>query len=252
MFYRHCDWLVTKKLKYIKSLLKTQDKTFYLDRLSQVHWLQRRLLIQSMTNFTANNFFSTQGRRKLKMIWGAENIITKVIREHALPGRTFWQTILSEMPILCISGNFKFWSLIVYVSLLINVLRGKVCKCSKKKIFDISIIGGRGLGPPPALLFRRPCDWATWKGECLKFSLRSLQVPDAIAQAQKASVKVCMITGDNLSSAGAFAAKTNILATTNDWPREQWSVFGYDSSSFRKHVLVSPGSVSWFLWFSLS
>ena len=66
------------------------------------------------------------------MIGGAENIITKVIREHALAGRTFWQTILSEMPILCISGNnFEFWSLIVYVSLLINVLRGKVCKCSK-------------------------------------------------------------------------------------------------------------------------
>ena len=75
-----------------------------------------------------------QGWQKLKMIGGTENIIMKVIREHALPGRTFWQTILSEMPILCISGNnFKFLSLIVYVSLLINVLRGKICKCREKK-----------------------------------------------------------------------------------------------------------------------
>ena len=69
------------------------------------------------------------------------------------------------------------------------------------------------------------------------------QVPDAIAEAHRASVKVCMITGDNLGSAGAFAAKTGILATTNDWPTEEWSVFGYDSSAFNKHVLVSPGKV---------
>ena len=56
-----------------------------------------------------------------------------------------------------------------------------------------------------------------------------IQVPDAIQDLRDAGIKVCMVTGDNLSSAGAFGSKSGLLSPTGEWPLREWSYYGCDS-----------------------
>lgn len=55
------------------------------------------------------------------------------------------------------------------------------------------------------------------------------QVPDAIQDLRDAGIKVCMVTGDNLSSAGAFGSKSGLLSPSEEWPLREWSYYGCDS-----------------------
>lgn len=59
------------------------------------------------------------------------------------------------------------------------------------------------------------------------------QVPDAISDLRRAGIKVSMVTGDNLSSAGAFGFKSGLLLPTEDWTLKEFSFFGCDSKLFK-------------------
>lgn len=58
------------------------------------------------------------------------------------------------------------------------------------------------------------------------------RVPDAIWDLHQSGIKVCMVTGDNLSAAGRFGSKSGILSPISDWPLKEFSYFGCDSKVF--------------------
>ena len=43
-----------------------------------------------------------------------------------------------------------------------------------------------------------------------------------------------MVTGDNLSAAGSFGAKSGLLSPTEDWPLKEFSYYGCDGKVFNK------------------
>ena len=56
-----------------------------------------------------------------------------------------------------------------------------------------------------------------------------MKVPDAMWDLHKAGIKVCMVTGDNLNSAGSFGSKIGLLSPTPEWPLKEMSFYGCDS-----------------------
>ena len=59
--------------------------------------------------------------------------------------------------------------------------------------------------------------------ECF-FLIVLVKVPDAIQDLNGGGIKVCMVTGDNLSSAAAFGFKSGLLS-----PTKEWTYYGCDS-----------------------
>ena len=56
------------------------------------------------------------------------------------------------------------------------------------------------------------------------FLIVLIKVPDAIQDLNGGGIKVCMVTGDNLSSAAAFGFKSVLLS-----PTKEWRYYGCDS-----------------------
>lgn len=56
------------------------------------------------------------------------------------------------------------------------------------------------------------------------FLIVLVKVPDAIQDLNGGGIKVCMVTGDNLSSAAAFGFKSGLLS-----PTKEWTYYGCDS-----------------------
>lgn len=87
-------------------------------------------------------------------------------------------------------------------------------------------------------------DSNTWEDEALLSDLTLVgfvgidetvraQVPDAVSGLRDAGIKVCMVTGDNLSSAGSFGSRSGLLSPTENWKLEEFSFFGCDSRMFK-------------------
>lgn len=91
-------------------------------------------------------------------------------------------------------------------------------------------------------IFCRLCDPTLIK------SCFSLEVPEAIRKCQRAGITVRMVTGDNINTARAIAAKCGIIHPGDDF-------ICLEGKDFNRRIRNEKGEVSWivffFIWFYL-